>query len=437
MAADDPRMDALILSVGADPNDALARGQLADAYFARYQRQHLSADRNAAIGQYRTLLEQLPDHVGGNIALYALLTAKAMADRVKLLLPELYKLFERTPAIGESGLLAPSLISAMIDLSNKRLGDDLSGVRDLLRQAAKEIPGSPKPHMIMAGLFLKKKRFELAAAALERAVVLAPDKPDPHMMLANVLYQQLDKSGCMDNRKLLQRTLKATKSAARFKPDESGLHFMLAKLYLALGEDRLYLLEAQKVAEHAKDEFGRLFYAGARRDLGDIAGAFKAYEASGKTYEYMRVREEGLGRTYFMTMDWAAAERHMEISESASTRPDIYKRLLRSLAEEKQGHAGKAKQLLLDFPGHGLEKEWHQQLHAYHLKNISSDELLAHAKNVCDQTEAHFYIGFQHWLAGDIDATKASFRKVLEVGYRPSREFTMARYILEREIKKD
>jgi len=438
IAGSNPDMDAAIALAKAKPNNTQAQEKLANLYLSYYQKNQNPADRAAAIKQHRILLQQAPNHEQGNLGLYGLLTTKALEDRKQQDLPELYAIFERSPAISESEMLAPSLITAMIDLSNIRhKNPDLSNVKQLLKQATNEIPGSPKPYMIMANIHLKEGQYEQAVTELNRAVTLAPGKLDPHIMLANVLYSKLEKTACREDQILLRSTTRAVESAVKLNPNAPGLHFMLARLYLTSGRDEAYLSEAKLMAEQSKNEFGDLFLAEAKRNLGDIAGALKAYENNSPAKKFKDIHNEGLGRTYFMQMNWEKAAQHFEQSEAATKYPNFYLRIMRSITSQKQGQPEEAKQLLFDFPASGIQTKWQQRIHAYHLEKQPAETLLSQATNLCERTEAYFFTGFQHWISGDIDATRKAFQKVVNENYHPFREFSMARYALKHNLNQD
>jgi lipoprotein NlpI len=73
---------------------------------------------------------------------------------------------------------------------------------------------------------------------------------------------------------------------------------------------------------------------------------------------------------------------------------------------------------------------WESNLGSYWLKETGEDELMSYAKNVCQRSEADFYIGYNYFKEGNLLEAKSHFEQILNNHVYDYVEYKMARFLL-------
>jgi lipoprotein NlpI len=122
-----------------------------------------------------------------------------------------------------------------------------------------------------------------------------------------------------------------------------------------------------------------------------------------------------LAQFYTKANQWTLADKYWKLYFSQTPKPDFYRRLNHSLVVSKLFSPEKGLKYFSDNVSGISLSPWEKALKDFQLKTLSSALLLEKAENICQKTEAEFYIGFNKWLENDISLAKKHFQNVLEL----------------------
>jgi tetratricopeptide (TPR) repeat protein len=127
---------------------------------------------------------------------------------------------------GALNIVTAAQSSELIDISTIIKSGNLKEAEQRLNGYRKTHPGSVKANTLLATVYLRQGRFELAEPLLKQTIAQAPRQLEPRVTLADA-YGAAGK---------LDLALTAYQEAAKISPADPHINLSLAKLYLGKGE---------------------------------------------------------------------------------------------------------------------------------------------------------------------------------------------------------
>jgi cytochrome c-type biogenesis protein CcmH/NrfG len=400
------------------PNDPYLIGQLADAYNENYRDTKQEQYRELAIKQYEKYLEYSPEHAGAILALYTLNLQKRHASRTNDIathqrLEQLYKTY---PIVQKSDFASPSLSYAAWLLDDPRRISNLDDVIKLLKQAIKESPQVATSYAFLSRIYDYQNHFRLAISTLRQGVKLSHNNPAIHHELADKLLEHRSAKDCVPTDSTLNEAIKEYKTVIQLSPDNEKAHQGLAEAFLFAGHFKLRLYEARTLYKMQANFENKIYLATALADTGNNRD-----EAEKLFLELLTEKPSNsetlyeLAQFYTKANQWTLADKYWKLYFSQTPKPDFYRRLNHSLVVSKLFSPEKGLKYFSDNVSGISLSPWEKALKDFQLKTLSSALLLEKAENICQKTEAEFYIGFNKWLENDISLAKKHFQNVLEL----------------------
>lgn len=416
--AEDPEYSALKAQAEAQPDDTIAIGRVADAAQARYRATGQGHYRDDAIAYYQRYLEASPGHVGGNVALYAMLASRYVERVDANDMRQLREIFQRTPVLQTSpGVAPPSLVEALIYVGRRsRIVDVAPKMRDLLRKAIRENPRNVTSHLLLAETYEATGRPELAEAMIAQAYKAQPENTRVLIARAGVLYERAQASMCnLDrdaHREDVKQAIAALKAAAKANPKRAALFHDLSQMYEALGRPQLALFQAKRYNELQDDEESRWY-------LLDQYTAAKLFDEADKQGTE-NIQRDGrnamvIGQLAMVANqrgDYEAAAKLFRDYRLLSRRPDVYFVVREAIVAEHLGREDQAQKALAAAdvePG-----TFDEALLNFHQGTLDEADFLGEADDACRLTEAHYFIARRALLDGDKAKARTEFGKVLD-----------------------
>ncbi len=421
-------------AVKANPDDLNSIGNLADGYQKRYLLTRESRYRDKAIEQYRIYIQHSPRHPGASVALYQLLMGKAVGEKNKGYLSELRNLYENTIILGELGLFPPSSIEAIIKLTRTRVGEDTLPVIKLLKKGLKENPGNVGTLILLSELYHAKGQYEIALNVIKQAVDAASEEqkdkvlPQLGKMLNAVAYDRR----CERPNPYFDEALVQIKAALAVKPENPELELALADIYSHKEQYHLSLFTIKRLYDRQPNPYHKMQLADHYWFAGENKKALEYYS---QLYQNRLFGSDALKQTarlHFGEADWEKSREFFQRHIDSESKPDFYPTLMHALTIERTSVPGSGLALLRGIQKSNLKKEWEGILLDYHLDRISDQQLLEKAGNVCEQTEAHYFLGLRHLYAGNEKRAKTAFQKVVDLKFPLFIEYRFAKIQLER-----
>lgn len=428
---DDPQINALSAQLAANPKDQQTRVQLIDAYLKRLGETKQDHYRDQAIDQLRLLIAEAPEHTGANITLYQLLLGMSLQERTTKYLAEMRAIYQRTPILTEAPIAPPSLVEGGVALQKVRNEAEVDQTIRLIRQALKENPRHIGTRLLLADLYAKRDKDALALAMYQQAYQLAPDNPNVLEDYGNHLYKSVRAHRCEGGYPQLDTAIGVLKQASAKKPKDTELHYRLSKLYEMRGRPELALFTAKRLDDTKSDLASREYLAERYAIAGRKTESTQMLRALIAEHPDDAELLNALAHTHFQFAEWAPARDVLLQYIAKTDKPSPYAVMLLSITDRMLADQATADGHLNSIPAGAFERDWERALVNYLTGELGEHGLAAAAKNTCDQVEAHYFMGFNKWLARDRDGARAQFEKVIALNVPFYFEHRSSQYLLD------
>ena len=443
--------------VQQNPQDWEAHAKLADEYFALSQQEHVSQNISSqkmtqAVFHYEKLLKQNPKHVAILLRIYPYhyqRTLQGHPDSTK----RLAEIFDDLPIQAREELIPPHTAKFLFALSQEKPAslETLTELSGLLKKAIIEQPKASVNYVLLANLYQQYKRDRLALSTLKRGL---EKQPDDALLLKHIghVYKDRALSQVCENQQ--QEDFSEAQSlylqALPQIPQDEELRQQLHLILWYQGHRELAIDQAQFLNKHFPSSQNQVRLATSLFHHGYIDQAIQVLNHPGRSEntllkEDLSAIESNLGLLNFAQGNWQQAIQHFEHPIHQQQPLDYYHHVLLFLAKKQmvrtEQHIGESQDQALETFQQTTEdvtlNAWEKHLHHFLTQQKTPDtllpkanNLLLKANNLCEQTEAHFYIGYQHYLQGNLTTAEQHFKRVRENKIYASLEYGMAQYIL-------
>jgi len=305
---------------------------------------------------------------------------------------------------------------------------------DLLKKALRENPYFSDTYIDLGDAFIRLHRFHLARDILKRGMRMTQtDLVRFHYFLLlsyeEESYYAEEQSQCGSTDKtLIKKMIKEAKNVLKLKPDLVEIHMQLATAYERLGQRTLALAAAKKATADSSEE-SRMIYNGFLLGNGKKKQFFQRIK-QGEKADLILLME-----AYFYDQQWKkAAQVYKKYFVTAKGKDLFYKYYWYANSLRLSGKETEGKNILKNLPAEIKRNSWERLLEQFFFGQVDEEELLQHAKNACQKTEALFWTGMQY-IHSDHEKAKRYFKKVIDEKVYAYKEYAASRYYLEEGIK--
>ncbi len=394
------------------PEDPSVHLQLGKAYLQEAKASQSHVFLKKAIASLEHYAQMVPSDLSVKVALYDLYYRQVVngdysyqtkLKRMHLAIPSQY---------GEQ-INPPTLAVAVHQLKTKQI-KDYETITNLLKKAVSEAPYNVPSNTMLADFYGRQELYRLAVPLLEKVNKHTPDHPVVLEFLGETLMKQEMMGSCPYTvKRPFAKAQTYLRQAVKINPQSAKARESLSSIYELWGRGNLQLNEAKKLVQIEDNSHSQRLLANAYLSSGRMDEAKDIYQSLLDT-ELRPEALSGLSQLHFYQSEWTDFERNVN-SLREEGYAHFYDYLLKSLSQEKLDGHDQAEKAFVDEVGRLELYSWQQSLFDYRLGNISADELLSKAGDVCDQTEAEFYIGFVEYLNGNKQAAKARMQRVLDL----------------------
>ncbi len=434
-AAINDQESQLLQLLQTDPGNPQLISELGEFYFERYNQGKSVNDLRKAIDYFEKLTAAVPDHLGMQIRLYDAYYRLAVSGDEDAGL-KTKKLFLLLPEQIRGSVNPPSLALYFSDLIKAyKFGTvDHVALRQRLLDAAAEQPKNSATYRIIAKGYQDDEHQDLAIATLLQALKHEPEDGNSMKALGQLYLKRAFGGGCPYEPSSkginsdLKKAAKHLSSAIKYLPDDIELRSTLSSLYEMMNLTPLSVNQAQAALRIEAT-------ADTRMNLADVLTTAEHYEEARDMY--LQLIAEGIDNAYlqiaylyFYQGDWQNAVNAIDQYIGRTAEQNFYALLMKSVAEyEILGVSFSREKFRHETIG--IEAtDWESNLGSYWLKDMDEDELISNAKNVCQRSEADFYIGYNYFKEGNLLEAKSHFEQILNNHVYDYVEYKMARFLL-------
>lgn len=400
---------ALEQQVLAQPGNPELRYQLAVQYRQLAAATRQSQYREQAIKNFYAVLETVPEHLPSLANLYDAHFNAVIFGRHEQEEAKLREIFARFPEDTRKNLHPPSLAVFMGEriLQMMRQQDQPEQLLPLLADAIAEQPYSEVTYLHLSALHTDAERLPLAMAVLQQGVERLPESGLLHAELAAAYETRAMASDCAyEDLYDLQQVVHHYRQAVQLDSEQAKWRWGLSDNYFRLGMTPLALNELQLAWQLEPAEYMLFSFSSHYLMLGDREQARFWLERIGQ--DLKQAYPWGYQEALMFHGQWqqAAEVARQALAGSASLKG--YRYLYADLARVEAGWSNAPWENIKVEP----EGDWQEQLvHAWRGES-TPEALLASARNTCERTEAHFFVGYAQYRAGDYAAAEQSFSAV-------------------------
>jgi lipoprotein NlpI len=432
IAVRDAEIEAMKQAVKAAPRDANSLGRLADAYKAEYKKTLSPRLRDLAIDHYNRFLELRPEHPSASIALYEIMLTETLRKGNLTYAPEMKRLYAEVQLLRESDALPPSSAQAVVHYTRPSEPDPVRTTLDLLNRGVREDPDDLATRILMTRLYLNEQHYELALAVAREAQTLVSeeDRNQFQPLLAEVLFEMSNAHKCVTRNSYLDEGLKEVKAARAVDPSDAEMEYRLAKLYATKELYPLSLFTMKDLIKKKPTPWNRMMLAEFLWHSGEDTEALAIYS------EYLGDPEEKShalkmsGTIHLSQEKWERSADYFHEYFLTETEPEVYSALLLYLAEMGQDNRQAAMIALKTIRREHLKSDWDSALLSYYLEQMSTEELIGEATDLCKEVEAYFFIGMKKRADGVKGLGRKELEKVVELNLPQYYEHHMAKRTL-------
>lgn len=415
--------------VSAKPADTVPAG-LAPGVEPSPQRGDIGLTRDQELQNYRRVLQSSPDHVGANLAVYDLLSDRAVDQADLDAVDELRTIYQRLPGSSIQAIPSPLLIEALVHL--RRNGSVLYNEKfaGLSLSAIRENRNNPGAYMQLGNLYVEAERLEFATALLEHARKLAPGHPAVITELASVYGKRFELKRCEGDADLTEATLARNREALKLVPNDPRLSQNLANVYIRLNQPRLALLYGEKRAALEGSVESKLDLAEIQMATGEFGSAEETLRQLLGEGEGRAVAWDALGRLSFIRADWHKAFDAYTQARRFGAGAALEDTLRYAISAYMLGKADYARSLIARLEAQ--DDAFASQL-AQHFRQqpANTDDLLAAATDACDRSQALYFLGMQAIMQNDTDRAVDWFNQVVAAREYGSQPYLGAQQVLQ------
>ncbi len=412
-----------------DSNNSIALSKLGALYNDSFKSTGKLHHRDLAITTYKQFTSLHPKHLKEKILLYSLLASQASTHPGSTAMQDLTDLYNNNAILKEVVVSPPGYISALILINKKTKKIDYELPKQKLKLAIKESPKHIDSKLLLSKIYIHENKIALALILLQNVMKINPDHVGALELLALLYSDKSDNEICTNQDlpythrliKILRKLLKAT-------PYDAELHSSQAKFYQRIGKIRLAEFEAKKAMDLSKNTEHKLLYS---KVLMAHLKPEKALDGINKILKEEPENDEALLQASFIYLnqgDWKNAEKYWLSHKKQNT--DFY---FYGYARQFATHSNLYDEtraisyLRKNLTNHDLNN-WQTQISMYLLNEISSEKLLTQAKNLCEKTEAEYFIGIKLEASGESNQALVHYENVVDINIPAYLEHTSAHY---------
>jgi lipoprotein NlpI len=317
--------------------------------------------------------------------------------------------------------------------------DSLDKAQAEFKEAIRLKPDLSSAHRLLGAVYIKQGREELALTEAEEATRLDPNSLYGWDLLARIQAGRIQSTRNCYNDEAIDQAIKAQKQTVRLDPERPWYHYELGDHYSMKGMFDLALFEFREALRLSPEADCHAQIGHALFDLGHYDEALKELHEARRRKPDDPYTLRLLTVTNLLRNAFDAAVRESEqYLKTKKGKASPYVLLWQYLALRHMGRQGEADKAIRDFARSYRDQVWSFQLLQYYMGTMDGESLLKRAVNRCEQTEAHFYIGYDHLLKGDTAAAAGHFKEVLALNvYRYFEYAGAARRLNELSPPKD
>lgn len=403
-----------------EPNNPEVHFYLATHYLDLANHTGARSDLDQAVHHYERVVEYVPGHAASLGSLYNIHYGDTVYGRDGAL-QRLQQTFAQLPEDLRKEVNAPSLAHYMQTRILQLMRDepDPAPLRALLTQAIAEQPYSAPPYSLLSAMHIEDRRFPLALALLHQAVERIDDSPLLYQALADTYQRQAIDRGCRhESDENLRQAVKYYQGAVSLQPDDAELRGELGAAFWDLGMFPLALNETEQAWALEPNGFWPIRMSQLYLLMGDpVQAQHWLAEVGDAQHEYP------LSYLELLMYHGAWGDAVQRYQETLRDKDELttYQYLYAELARQEAGIDQVSWQNKPVVP----TNEWQTMLWKFGQDQVDGEALLAGASNICERTESHFLIGYQHYRAGEHQAAQQAFASAMQ-----ERAYTYVEYFL-------
>ena len=138
---------------------------------------------------------------------------------------------------------------------------------------------------------------------------------------------------------------------------------------------------------------------------------------------------DSLGMLAFQRGDMAGARERYASYRKYTNKPSVFIVIREALAANSLNLS--ADDALKSIQTYDLKDDWEKSLLAYHREELEEGAFLGLAENVCNKTEANYFVAYRALLAGNKAKAREHFKKVLSYKLSAYYEYPSAKRLLK------
>jgi tetratricopeptide (TPR) repeat protein len=331
-------------------------------------------------------------------------------------------------------IIPPSSAEGLLRLKRTKISESLSPILKLFRIGLKEDPDNLKTRVIMAKLYIEIEKPALALHLMRRVMQLSNNKANynDQALYAQSLYEVAMEQRCERPNPYFDEALNEAKAALAIKTDDAELELILASLYSIREAHTLSLYTSKRLYERQPIPSHKLELADRYWFSGDNEKAIKLYKSLFKNGRFREEAYRQSGRLMFGDGNWKLTKKYLQKYLKLVKTKEFYPTLLLAIAEERLSGKEQMAKRLKQIPKSQADSKWKQTLLGYHLGEINEHDFISMAENVCEKTEAHYFLGLNHLHQGDKTTAINEFKKVIDLKFPLYIEYRFAKDQLAR-----
>ncbi len=428
------QIEDLRQEVERQPTDAKAVGRLADAYGKRYGETFSPYYRDLAIENYKKFLLLNPGHPGASLALYQIMLREVLRRGFMSYLPEMRKLYSEVAIIPEAGMLPPSTAQALITYASEKGIPNGRRIHELLNQGVRENPANLTTRLMMARLYLERKHYDMALAVIRQARSMVKEEQLKQLqpLFAEILYEMSDSYKCVTRNAYVDEALREVKSAYALDTSDTEMEYRLAKLYAVKELYPMSIFTMRDLLGKDDATWNRFQLAQYLWRSGDDDAAADLFTEYLDDSQYSSDARELMGRLRLGQGEWDQSADYFRQYLKDVKRPDVYPALLLYLADAQAGRLDDAREELSGFLPTNIRNYWETALYDYYMDRRTAEEVVEVAGDLCQEVEAHYYVGMKELVTGRNGRAMQELNKVIELNLPQYHEHHLAKRSLQR-----